>query len=164
MTTHQPGVFEILFLGIFATATLDLWALSAKRLLGRPAANWGHVGRWIAGIPAGTFRHADIASTPAVSRERTIGWSTHYAIGIVYAAMYLTILRTLSQSPGIFSAALFGVLTVLAPWLILQPGLGAGYFARRTPRPNQTRLHNLISHAVFGLGLYFGWALLQVTL
>ena len=42
--------------------------------------------------------------------------------------------------------------------LILQPGMGAGVAARRTPRPNVARLQSLVTHAVFGAGLYVaGW-------
>jgi len=32
--------------------------------------------------------------------------------------------------------------------------IGAGIAARRTPRPQVARLHSLVTHIVFGLGLY----------
>jgi hypothetical protein len=32
--------------------------------------------------------------------------------------------------------------------------MGAGVAARRTPRPGAARLQSLVTHAVFGLGLY----------
>ena len=49
--------------------------------------------------------------------------------------------------------------TAAAPFLLLQPGRGAGTAGSRTPRPAATRLQSLITHAVFGLGLYVsGWA------
>jgi hypothetical protein len=43
---------------------------------------------------------------------------------------------------------------VAAPFFLMQPGMGAGIAASRTPRPAAARLHSLINHAVFGLGLY----------
>jgi hypothetical protein len=52
---------------------------------------------------------------------------------------------------------------VAAPFLLLQPALGAGIAASRTPRPNVARRRSLVTHLVFGLGLYLaaeGWALL----
>jgi hypothetical protein len=36
----------------------------------------------------------------------------------------------------------------------MQPAMGAGLAARRTPRPQAARLHSLAMHVVFGLGLY----------
>lgn len=152
-----PGAAGLLIIGVIATAILDLWALVLNRLFALPITNWGHVGRWVAGLPTGTVRHSSIGAATAVPYERALGWSTHYLIGVIYAVVYLLILSALGQTPGVFSAALFGIATVLAPWLILQPGLGMGSFARNTPKPNRTRTLNLIAHLVFGLGLYIGW-------
>ena len=47
-----------------------------------------------------------------------------------------------------------GIGTVLAPFLLMQPGMGAGIAARRNPRPAVARMHSLVTHAMFGLGLY----------
>ncbi|MFM4830667.1 hypothetical protein D3C87_798680 [compost metagenome] len=53
-----------------------------------------------------------------------------------------------------------GIGTVVAPFLLMQPCMGAGIAASRTPYPASVRLHSLITHGVFGLGLYLsGWAL-----
>ena len=41
-----------------------------------------------------------------------------------------------------------------APYLIMQPGLGMGIAASKTPKPNVARLRSLVNHTVFGLGLY----------
>ncbi len=51
-------------------------------------------------------------------------------------------------------ALAFGVLTVLAPFLVLQPGMGAGLFARNTPKPNNARLKSFVAHLSFGIGLW----------
>ncbi|HEU4781614.1 MAG TPA: DUF2938 family protein, partial [Steroidobacteraceae bacterium] len=47
-----------------------------------------------------------------------------------------------------------GVGTVLAPFFIMQPAMGVGIAARRTPRPGAARIQSLVTHVVFGLGLY----------
>jgi hypothetical protein len=47
-----------------------------------------------------------------------------------------------------------GIGTVAAPFFVLQPGMGAGIAARRSAHPGRARLHSLLMHAVFGLGLY----------
>jgi hypothetical protein len=44
--------------------------------------------------------------------------------------------------------------TTLVPFLVLQPSFGLGIAASRTPKPNQARLKSLMTHTVFGLGLY----------
>jgi len=36
----------------------------------------------------------------------------------------------------------------------MQPGMGPGVAASKTPRPNVARLRSLTSHTIFGVGLY----------
>jgi hypothetical protein len=36
----------------------------------------------------------------------------------------------------------------------MQPSLGLGVAASRTPNPTQARLKSLVTHIVFGVGLY----------
>ena len=49
---------------------------------------------------------------------------------------------------------MFGVATVAFGWFVLQPGLGLGWAASRTPNPTRVRMLNLAGHTVFGLGLW----------
>jgi hypothetical protein len=51
-------------------------------------------------------------------------------------------------------ALLYGVGTVVFPLFILQPSFGLGMAASRTPKPMQARLKSLVTHTVFGVGLY----------
>jgi hypothetical protein len=51
-------------------------------------------------------------------------------------------------------ALLVGIVTVAAPFLVMQPGMGAGIAASRTPKPAVARINSLLTHAIFGLGLY----------
>jgi hypothetical protein len=48
----------------------------------------------------------------------------------------------------------FGVVSVLVPLCVIQPALGAGYFAANTPAPVKSCLRSLATHCVFGCGLY----------
>lgn len=158
------SIFQTLFImtltGIAATALLDLWAVSISRVLGWPPTNWALVGRWVSHLPRGTFRHLPITATSAVPMERLIGWCAHYLVGVAYAIIYLAILGGLHRTPSLGSAILFGLVTLLAPWIILQPGMGLGLFARSTPNPARMRCMNVAAHAIFGLGLYGGWCLM----
>lgn len=133
---------------------MDLWALLLKRF-GIPSLNYAFLGRWIGNLPKGKWSHENIARAPAVKGELLIGWSAHYSIGIAFAALLLGVfgLRW-ARTPSIFPAIVIGVVTVIAPFFILQPALGAGIASSKTPRPNLNRLKSIITHTVFGLGLY----------
>jgi hypothetical protein len=148
-------VFCALIVGVGATAVMDLWGIVRKALIGVPPANYGLVGRWIAGVARGRFRNDSIATSPAVRFEGLIGWSAHYLIGIAFAAVLLSICGLeWIEEPTIIPALIVGIGTVAAPFLLMQPGMGAGIAASRTPNPAAARLQSLITHAVFGLGLY----------
>lgn len=148
-------LLRVMLAGIGATALTDLWGWLRQRAFGVPAPNYGLVGRWIAHMRAGRFRHDAISASPAMPRERAIGWSAHYLIGIAFSALLLAV-----AGPGWFAqprplpALAVGVATVAAPYFLLQPGMGAGIAASRTPRPWRARAHSLVMHAVFGLGLF----------
>lgn len=145
----------IVFTGIGATLAMDLWCILRKPLLGLPRPNYGMVGRWIAYMTRGKFRHDSIAASAPVRGEHMIGWVTHYLTGMTFAALLVGIWGTAwIQSPTVGPALAVGIGTVAAPFLLMQPGMGAGIAASRTPKPGSARLQSLITHAVFGLGLY----------
>ena len=144
-------------IGVAATAVMDLWGIARKRLLGMAAADYGLVGRWFAHMARGRFRHDRIAAAAPVKGERLIGWSAHYATGVAFAAVLLAIWGIdWARQPTLGPALIVGIGSVAAPFLLMQPGMGAGIAARRTPRPNAARLQSLLTHAAFGVGLYAG--------
>jgi hypothetical protein len=141
--------------GIGATLVMDLWGFARKPLFGVPSPDYGPVGRWVAHMAHGKFRHQSIAAAPTVRGERLLGWLVHYLTGITFAAILIAICgSTWLQQPTIGPALLVGIGTVAAPFLLMQPAMGAGIAASRTPRPAAARLQSLMTHAVFGLGLY----------
>src|ERR1044071_9145085 len=76
--TNMDYVTGSVLTGAGATALMDLWVVARKRFLGIPALDYGLVGRWLAYLPRGRFRHHPIARTPQVRGERLIGWTAHY--------------------------------------------------------------------------------------
>jgi hypothetical protein len=91
-------------------------------------------------------------------------WAAHYSIGIAFAFLLLAIWGLdWARSPTLWPALVIGVATILAPWFLLQPGMGAGVAASRTPNPRAVRLRNLVTHLVYGVGLYLS-ALILSTL
>jgi hypothetical protein len=146
---------SILLTGAGATLATDLWALARQRLLGIPPPDWSQVGRWLGHMPRGRFRHASIRSAPAVPGERVIGWTAHYLTGVAFAAILPLVWGVAwfgKPTPG--PALLVGLVTVLAPMLVMQPGMGAGIAASATPRPWAARLQSVVTHGVFGAGLF----------
>jgi hypothetical protein len=159
-------VFEVVdflvctfLIGAGATAVMDIWAVVMSRLLGVPPPNYGLVGRWVAYMARGRFRHDPIAATPPVRGEHVIGWIAHYLVGVAFAAILLAIWGLgWARHPTIAPALIVGIGSVAAPFLLMQPGMGAGIAASRTPRPALARLRSLATHGIFGLGLYAtGW-------
>lgn len=146
-------------LGLGATLVFDLWGLLLKTAFKITPSNICLVGRWILYMPEGSFRHSKIASSLPKSAECTAGWISHYLIGITFAAVFTGLVGNhWLQNPTPIPAIFFGVVTVLAPFLIMQPAFGLGFAASKTANPKQARLRSLMNHAVFGMGLYFsGW-------
>jgi hypothetical protein len=108
-------------------------------------------------MPRGVFVHRPIAATPSVRRELAIGWGFHYAVGVAYAALYLAIARlVLASGPTLISALVFAIALLIAPWFVMQPALGQGFFAARMPHPTVIRIINVSGHAAFGVSLYLG--------
>lgn len=152
-------LIDIVMTGFGATAVMDAWGIMRKLLLGIKPPDYGLVGRWLAHMLRGRFRHESIAAAAAVRGERLIGWSAHYLIGVAFAAILIGVEGPeWFDHPKIFPAMAVGLGTVAAPFLLMQPGTGAGIAASRTPAPNAARVQSLVSHAVFGSGLYLaGW-------
>lgn len=154
MNATSEFLVRSLLIGAGATLTMDVWNGALKRL-GIPSLNFAYLGRWLAHLPRGQFIHRSIASTTRVSGERWIGWGAHYSIGVLFAALLLGMfgLRW-AHSPTVGEALFIGTITVLAPWFLLQPGLGAGIASSKTNTPVFNALKSLVSHTVFGFGLF----------
>jgi hypothetical protein len=134
--------------GIVATLLTDLWALARRRLFGIPLPNYGFVGRWIAHMPRGRFRHESIAAATPARGEGIVGWSAHYLIGIAFAFL-------LPQQPALAPALLVGIATVAAPFFIMQyrrrPRAAAQHRAAAEPRhPRNLRPRPLCRSARHG--------------
>jgi len=152
-------------IGIGATLVMDLWALFLRRAFGIPSLHYGMVGRWIGHFPSGRFVHDGIGKADPVPAERALGWAAHYAIGIAFAALLLGIWGLdWSRDPTVIPALAVGILTAVAPFFLMQPGMGAGVAASKTPQPNVARLRTLMAHTSFGVGLYIAALVIAAVL
>ncbi len=155
MENAEAVLLNATIIGVGATAVMDLWAVLQKRGFGIPSLDYRLVGRWLGHIPSGRVHHDNIFAAPPVWGERLLGWAAHYAIGVAFAGLLLWVWGLeWAHAPGLPPALIVGVTTVAAPFLVLQPALGMGFAASRTPRPNAARLKSVFTHLCFGLGLY----------
>lgn len=146
---------RVVLVGVGATAVSDLWGLVRRPLFGVPAPDYGMVGRWVGLMVHGRFRHASIAKAPRVPGEHALGWVIHYLIGVAYAGLLWLVAGNdwlHNPTPGV--ALAIGIATVAAPFLLMQPAMGAGIASRLTASPARASVQSVLMHAVFGLGLY----------
>lgn len=144
-----------LLMGVVGAALMDVWAYVLRRRFSVQTLDYALLGRWIGHMTHGQFVHERIAAAPPFWGERPIGWFAHYAIGVAFALLLLGIWGVeWARQPTLVPALAVGLGTIVAPWFVMQPAMGAGIAGSRTPRPRATRLRNVGSHAVYGLGLF----------
>jgi hypothetical protein len=87
--------------------------------------------------------------------ECPTGWVAHYSIGVTFALVLVVATSgAWLARPTLPIALLVGIGTVIFPFFVMQPSIGLGVAASRTPRPMQARVKSLATHTVFGVGLY----------
>ncbi|MBZ0331710.1 DUF2938 domain-containing protein [Halomonas sp. ANAO-440] len=151
-------------IGVGATLVMDFWGWLQKRLFHAPPLDYALVARWLGHFPQGRFRHASLMAVPPIVGERALGWVVHYAIGIVFAALLVSIWGLeWVREPTLGPALIVGVGTVVVPFFIMQPAFGIGIAGSRTSKPAIMRLKSLVAHFFFAIGLFLAakaWALL----
>ena len=127
-------------IGAGATVLIDLWAVLLARGLGQRRPNWALVGRWFWHLREGKVFHDDIARAEPYAHELALGWAGHYAVGILYGVIFALIAGPgWLAAPRPLAAWIFGVAMLAFGWLLLQPGMGLGWAAARTPEPGKVR-------------------------
>ena len=155
MSITAIDILRAVAIGIGATLAMDLWNLFLKRTFDIPSLNYCLLGRWVSHMPRGTLRHASIAAAQPQARECMVGWVTHYSIGVALALGFVLLVSgDWLARPTILPALLYGLGTVVFPFFVMQPSFGLGIAASRTPNPARARLKSLVTHSVFGVGLY----------
>jgi hypothetical protein len=159
------SLISVILIGLGATLTFDLWAQFLKHAFKITPSNICLVGRWVLYMPEGIFRHSNIGSSPPKSSECAAGWIAHYTIGTTLAIAFVGLVgNNWLQHPTLIPALGFGVVSVLAPFFIMQPSFGLGFAASKTSNPSQARLRSLMNHAAFGVGLYLFALLVNLLL
>lgn len=155
MNTLALPLISAVLMGLGATLTFDLWALFLKYAFKMTPSNICLVGRWLRYMPEGIFTHSNIGSAPRKNAECAVGWIAHYMIGITFALVFVALVgANWLQHPTLIPALIFGVVTVVAPFSIMQPSFGLGFAASKMSNPTPVRVRSLMNHTAFGIGLY----------
>jgi hypothetical protein len=152
--TLLQNITNIALIGIGATAVMDVWLTFLKRM-GVQTLDFAFIGRWVGHLFRGRFAHASIKKAQPIPGELMLGWFTHYAIGIAFAWLLVGIYGiNWTSNPSLLPAVLVGMSTVVAPLFVMQPAMGSGFAASKTPTPLKNCIRSVVNHTVFGLGLY----------
>jgi hypothetical protein len=155
-------IIKVICIGIGATAVMDIWLIFLKRM-GVQTLNFAFIGRWVGHLLRGRLNHEAIARAEHVPGELALGWFSHYSIGVAFAALLVALAGVdWTAHPTLLPAVLVGMGTVAAPLLVMQPAMGAGFFASKTPTPLKNCLRSLTNHSVFGLGLFLAALLIDL--
>lgn len=147
-------IMRVVLIGCGATLVMDIWLMFLKRI-GVQTLNFSFIGRWVGHLFRGRFVHASIGKASPIANETLLGWITHYAVGIAFAFLLTSIAGAAwAKAPSLGAALLVGVCTVAFPLLVMQPAMGLGVAASKTPTPIKSCIRSLINHSIFGLGLF----------
>lgn len=126
---------------------------------------YGLVGRWIGLLPRAGFAHDDIRTSPPVAAETVLGWAAHALLGVVFGIGFALLFGAPAlEAPQLWQGLSFGLGTVLVPWLIFQPLFGWGFAVSKTPEPCKMRMKGVITHSVFGVGLWLSALVLRAII
>ncbi|MCS0505193.1 DUF2938 domain-containing protein [Ancylobacter mangrovi] len=155
----------ILVVGIGSTLVLDIWAQVSVRIGWLPGTDWPSVGRWLKGLPQGRLVLDGADTGPFSGAETALGWLFHYLVGIAYAVMFpLFWGLAFIHAPTVWPVVLVGVvISSLAGLMVLMPGLGGGFFARKLPNAVDVSLYVFVSHVIFAVAQYLlAWAVAKM--
>ncbi|WP_024771916.1 DUF2938 domain-containing protein [Aquimarina macrocephali] len=154
-------ILKTIIIGIGATFTMDIWSYILS-LFKIKSLDYSLLGRWVGYMPKGKFFHNKIFNSPSLKNELVIGWLSHYIIGISFAFLLVFVCsKDWLANPTFQPAILIGLVTIVAPFFIMQPAFGFGVALSDIPNPTIGRIKSLLTHTIFGIGLYLSAILLN---
>jgi hypothetical protein len=150
----------ITIIGVLACASLDLWQRILLIFFKIPTSNWKLVGRWLLRfLKTRSWVQNDLLKNKEMKNELLIGWLFHYFVAIVYALFYYFLVKLELLNYGWADGLLFGIVSVLVPWFVFMPAMGAGILANRTENPKLACSLAVFSHSIFGvvIGILFNF-------
>ena len=157
-------IIQTILVGVGATVVMDIYSLTLNTF-GIKTLDYRFLGRWIGYFSKGKFSHDKIFTASPIKHELILGWTAHYLIGITFAGLLVFVYgKKWLVQPSLSPALIIGIVTVVAPFFIMQPAFGIGFAASKVPDPIKARLMSLITHTIYGLGLFLSAKLLSTFL
>ena len=154
--TRLAMLARIIVTGLAAATAGDVGRTIFQGFTGFPPVNWSITGRWFLMVLQGQPYVADIAMAMPQPNELLAGHAAYYTISMVFAAIYLIVLKLAKREPTLWNGLLFGWLTMVFPFVVQMPLMGMGVMASETATPGLIMLRTLVHHSCFGLGLGLG--------
>ena len=152
---------ELILIGICSGIVFDVWQRIFQIFTSIPPSHWTLVGRWFIGLMSYEQLLANQLSQQHEAKHETpTGWAVHYAVSIAYAYVLFILVHLGILEPTITHGLVFGVVSVLVPWLFFMPAMGNGIMASKTPNPKVACAIALMMHSLFGLSLGVGFSTL----
>ena len=144
--------------GLIATIIFDLFNQSLNYAYNINKPKWFLLGRYFIGFTKGKYFRESIEVDNEENNELLWGYGIHYLIGIIYGLFYVIFNYLFFDYPSLLAAYFFGFITVLGAWCFLMPfAYNLGFFASKSDQQFKILAQNLISHFVFGTGLFIGY-------
>jgi len=144
--------------GLIATILFDIFNESLSYAYGVNKPKWNLLGRYFIGYKQKKYIRKFLEKEDEESNEFLWGYLIHYIIGIVFGLFYVCLNLLFFDHPSLLIAYLFGFITVLGAWCYLMPfAYNLGFFASKSDQQFNILAQNLISHFIFGTGLFIGY-------
>ena len=154
-------IYNGIITGILATAIFDLYQISLSYAYNIPNPKWNLIGRFFYGLTEKKYFRKDLEDENIIKNELVIGYFFHYFIGIIFAFLYIIINSIFFLEPSLLIAIIIGFTTVLGAWCILMPfAFNVGFFGSKIENRYKALSQNLISHFIFGNGLFIGYSII----
>lgn len=151
-----PSLPAILVTGVAGATAADIGRTIYQALTGFPPVNWSVTGRWFLMVFSGQPYVPGIGTAPSLPHELLAGHAAYYTIAVVFAGVYLSLLKLTKREPTLWNGLAFGWVTMVFPFFVQMPLMGSGVLASATATPWLVIGRTLVHHSSFGLGLALG--------
>lgn len=151
-----PSPLAILVTGLAGATAADVGRTLYQWVTGFPPVNWSITGRWFLMVLQGQPYVPGIGTAPSLPHELLAGHAAYYTIAVVFAGVYLTLLKLMKRQPTLWNGLVFGWVTMVFPFFVQMPLMGSGVLASATATPWLVIGRTLVHHSSFGLGLALG--------
>jgi hypothetical protein len=132
VSTLAEFTLRAVAIGVGATVVMDLWAVLLQRLFRVQPSNWAMVGRWVGHFSNGKFLHdRSRMRGPYVVSWRLAGLSTTSPASRMARCYSVSGASSGRGAPRCLPALILSWVALVAPFFVLQPGMGLGCRGRQ---------------------------------